>query len=944
VSGPFEGFDHVAEGNPRLEQNAVRLTDRLSERQVIDRLVSTVREGQSRVLVVGGEPGVGKTVLLDYLSAQAIGCRVARISGVQSEMELAFAGVHQLCAPMLDHLEALPGPQREALRTAFGISAGPPPDRFLVGLAVLGLLSEAAGQQPLICLVDDHQWLDQASARILGFVARRLAADPVALVFAARVPGQELAGLPRLEVEGLREPDARALLESALVGTLDSRVKELIIAETRGNPLALLELPRGLTPEQLAGGFGLPGAVSLAGRIEDSFRRQLDALPTHSLRLIQVAAAEPSGDSFLVWRAAERLGIPAQSAAEPAVEAGLVEFGTRVRFRHPLVRSTAYRSTPPDDRREIHAVLAEATDPGADPDRRAWHRAQAASGPDEDVATELERSAGRARARGGLSAAAAFLERAARLTPDAADRAIRAIAAAEAKHQAGAPDAAVELLALAEAGPLDELARARISLVRGQMAFSAGKSGDAPRLLLDAARRFEALDARLARETYLEALSAALLSDRTSRVGTREIARAARRATATLPGAGGAPDLLLDGIAILITDGYEAGVPTVRRALSAFRHGDLSVGEQLRWLFVATRSAMDVWDDESWRDLSVRQVELAREVGALSLLPFAIAQRIGLHLHAGEFVTAAQLVDEFSVIKEATATGLPNIGAMALAAWQGRSLEAFRLIDEHVGEMSAQGQGYGVSLAHYSAAALCNGLGRHEEALASAELATDHPGELAFANLALVELIEAAVRCGRPERATGAMERLAGLTQPCGTGWGLGVEARSRALLSEGEDAERLYRAAIERLGLAPARAELARAHLLYGEWLRRERRRGEAREQLRNAHGMLEAIGMGAFADRARRELLAIGEHVRTRQVTQSRPGVAGEALTVQEAEVARLARDGLSNPEIGTRLFISPRTVQYHLGKVFTKLGINSRGQLHQVLPPDPDTALAG
>jgi hypothetical protein len=537
----MEDFISVAVDSPRSWRNAGGLTDRLNERRVLDRIVNAVREGQSRVLVLRGEPGVGKTALLDYLSELAAGCQVAHIVGVQSEMELAFAGVHQLCAPLLDHLEVLPEPQCDALRTAFGISAGPPPDKFLIGLAVLGLLSEAAGQQPLICLVDDHQWLDRASAQTLGFVARRLEADPVALVFAARVPGEELSGLPQLPVEGLPEADARALLESALVGKLDTRVKELIIAETRGNPLALLELPRGLTPEQLAGGFGLPGAVPLAGRIEESFRRQLDSLPAQPRRLLQLAAAEPSGDPLLVWRAAARLSIPLE-AAIPVVQAGLVQFGARVRFRHPLMRSAAYRSASADDSREIHAALAEVTDPASDPDRLAWHRAAATAAPDEDVAAELERSAGRAQARGGLSAAAAFLERAMLLTPDPGRRAIRAIAAAEAKHQAGAPDVAAELLAMAEAGPLEELARARISLLRGQMAFSAGNSSDTPRLLIDAARHFEALDTRLARETYLEALSAALLGHRTSQIGTLEIARAARGATAAPPASSGSED------------------------------------------------------------------------------------------------------------------------------------------------------------------------------------------------------------------------------------------------------------------------------------------------------------------------------------------------------------------------------------------------------------------
>ena len=905
------------------------LTDRRAECDVLGRLVAAVRAGESRALVVHGEPGVGKTALLEYLAGQASGCLVAHAGGVQSEMELAFAVLHQLCAPMLDRLERLPAPQRDALRTAFGLSAGPAPDRFLIGLAALGLLSEMAGERPLVCIVDDEQWLDSASAQVLAFVARRLGAESVGLVFGARVPTGDLAGLPELVIGGLREDDARALLDSALTGPLDALVRDQIVAEAHGNPLALLELPRGWTAAELAGGFGLPGAVPLAGRIEESFRRQLGALPAQPRRLLQLAAAEPTGDPVLVWRAAGQLGICAE-AAGPAVEAGLAEFGVRVRFRHPLVRSAAYRSAPADDLREIHAALAEVTDPASDLDRLTWHRAAATAAPDEGVATELERSAGRAQARGGLSAAAAFLERAMLLTPDPGRRADRAIAAAEAKHQAGAPDVAAELLVMAEAGPLEELARARISLLRGQIAFSAGNSSDTPRLLIDAARRFEALDTRLARETYLEALSAALLGHRTSQIGTLEIARAARGATATPPSDSRAPDLLLEGMATLITDGYETGVPAVQRALSVFRDGDLPIGEQLRWLFVATRCAIDIWDDESWRDLAIRQVELARAVGALSLLPFAITQRFGMHLHAGEFATVAQLVDEFSVLKEATATGLPDFGTMILAAWQGRSREAFRLIDEFITDMSERGQGYGVSLPHYTASVLYNGLGRYAEAMASAELASEQRDDLAFANLALAELIEAAVRGGQPERAAAAMGRLTELTLPSGTAWGLGVAARSRALLSEGDEAERLYREAIGHLSSAPARTELARAHLLYGEWLRRQRRRREAREHLRTARDMLEAMGMDAFAERAGRELRATGETARKRTAA-----ARDEELTAQEAHIARLAREGLSNPEIGTRLFISARTVQYHLGNIFAKLGIASRSQLSHILP---------
>src|SRR5579864_1277355 len=469
----------------RGRERPPELRGRLDERGCLDRLIDAVRAGQSQALVLVGEAGVGKTALLNYVAGHASGCRVIHATGVQSEMELAFAGLQQLCKPLLDHLDRLPGPQRGALQTAFGLSAGPAPDRFLVGLAVLSLLSDAAGEQPLIGLVDDQHWLDHASAQALGFAARRLDAEPVGLVFAARQPSDHVAGLPELVIGGLREDDARALLDSVLTGPLDARVRDRIVAETRGNPLALLELPRGLTPAELAGGFGFPGAAPVSGRVEDSFRRRVQALPDQSRRLLLVAAADPTGDPGLVWRAAGLLGIGAEAAA-PATEAGLVEFGAWVAFRHPLVRGAVYRSAPPLRRQDVHRALAEVTDPRADPDRRAWHRAQAAAGPDEDVAGELERSAGRAQARGGLAAAAAFLERAALLTPEPARRAQRLLAAAMASMQAGAFGKALDLLATAESGPLDELQGARVDLLRGQVVFAFGHGGDAAPLLLKA--------------------------------------------------------------------------------------------------------------------------------------------------------------------------------------------------------------------------------------------------------------------------------------------------------------------------------------------------------------------------------------------------------------------------------------------------------------------------
>jgi DNA-binding CsgD family transcriptional regulator len=916
--------------NPRPRSNATELRDRRSERDALDQLIEAVRAGQSRVLVVRGEPGVGKTVLLDYLAGKAsgAGCRVAHAAGVQSEMELAFAGVHQLCAPLLSRVKRLPVPQHDALRTAFGLAEGPPPDRFLTGLAVLSLLSEGAGERPLVCLVDDAQWLDRASAQALGFAARRLAADPVGLVFAARDPGADLAGLPEMEVGGLRDRDAQALLEGALVGPLDARVRDLIIAETRGNPLALLELPRGLTPGELAGGFGLPGAAPLAGRIEDSFARQLDALPAESRRLLQLAAADPSGDASLVWRAAGRLGIPNQAGA-PAVEAGLVEFAGRVRFRHPLVRSAAYRSASLSDRQQLHAALAEVTDPAVDPDRRAWHRAQAAAGPDEEVAAELERCAGRAQARGGVAAAAAFLQRAVALSADPAQRTGRALAATEASLSAGAYDPALAMLAVVESGPLDELQRARMELLQGMAAYAMRRGSDAPPLLLRAAKTLQALDPKLARETYLDAWCAALFAGKLASAGSlyhisAEVRRAPPVAEPARPS-----DLLLDGFALLLTDGRRAATPFLQRASTGFAGEDAAVEEVLRWGWLATVGAVVVWDYESCVAIARRGVQLARDRGDLTVLAVALNILAEAAAMGGEFGWAEQLIAEADAVTEATGTQVLQYGALFLRAWQGREADVSRLSDVTVHDATAGGQGTAIEFVDHARAVILNGLGRYREAMPPAREAADATPELAVAGWGLIELVEAAAKCGEMEVARRALERIEERNSVIATDWGLGIEARSRALVSTGETAESLYREAIDRLGRTRLRPELARAHLLLGEWLRGQNRRHPARAELRVAHDQFRAIGMDGFAERARRELLATGEKIVERTVGTR------DDLGPQQRQIAELARDGLSNPEIGARLFLSPRTVEWHLRHVFTKLGIRSRRELAIVLP---------
>jgi DNA-binding CsgD family transcriptional regulator len=911
------------------------LQGRRKECEVFDRLFDTVRRGESRVLVVRGEPGVGKSALLEYAVESASGLRVARAAGVESEMELAFAGLHQLFSPMLDHAGGLPAPQRDALGTAFGLTSGPAPDRFLLALAVLGLVSEVAQKRPLVCLVDDAQWLDRESAQVLDFVARRLLAESVGLVFAARHAAEEqpLAGLPELLVEGLSDGDARALLGSVISWPLDEAVRDRIVAETRGNPLALLELPRGLTPAELAGGFGLPEAEALPGRIEASFQRRLGPLPANTRWLLLVAAAEPVGDRTPVWRAAQRLGVRiGVEAADAAESEGLAEFGARVTFHHPLVRSAVYRAASAQERRDAHRALAEVTDPELDPDRKAWHRAQATAGPDEDVASELERSAGRAKARGGFAAAAAFLERATELTPDPARRGARALAAAQAKLDAAAPDRAYELLATASLAPLDELQRARVDVLHAQIAF-ARSDGSASQLMLAAAKRLESLDARLARDAYLEAFGMALFTGRLSgAVGVREVADAARaagRAGSSLE-VPRALDLLLDGLVTRFTQGYPAGVAPLKRHLQAMREVLRECGIVGREVRFAWNISPELWDDEAWHELASRGVRLARDAGALVALPVGLTYHASLQVLAGDFAAAAAGLEEADAISAATGNAHFDYASMLLAAFRGDETQALQLIKATVEEATARGEGRAIGHAEHAAAVLYNGLGRYPAALAAAERACEYE-DLGVFGWALVELAEAGARSGTPEVAAAALQRLAERTNAGATDWALGIEARARALLSDGEAPERLYREAIDRLGRTRIRVDLARAHLLYGEWLRRERRRVDAREQLRIAYDMLASMGAEAFAERAYRELQATGETARKRVIE------ATTQLTAQEAQVARLARDGLSNAEIGAQLFISSHTAQHHLRRVFTKLGISSRTQLAGALPSD-------
>jgi len=920
---------------------AQRLRGRVSECATLRGLIATVKSGSSQVLVLRGEAGVGKTALLEFTAEMASGVRCLHVAGVQSDMELAFAGLQQLCAPLLNHHDELPEPQREALNVAFGRGVGSAPDRFLVGLAVLSLMAAAADDRPLLCLIDDTQWLDQVSAQTLAFVARRLLAEPVGIVFAARDAGaQALAGLPELMIGGLSDADARDLLDSVVLGRIDARVRDRIVAETRGIPLALLEVPRNVSAAELSGGFGNLGVRRSAGQIEESYVHRVQSLPADTQKLLLVAAAEPVGDAALFLRVAARLGI-AVDALGPAEAGGLIEFGPRMRFHHPLVRSAAYRAADMADRRAIHRALADATDPQSDPDRRAWHAANAATGPDDAVAAELEASAGRAQKRGGIAATATFLERATALTSDPARRVARAIAAAQAKRDAADPAAAHELLAVAELGPLSHLQNAQVARLRAQMEFARSRGGElgSPPLaepasqLLEAAMRLENLDDDLAREAYLEALTAAMYAGRLGEPGALpNVAEAARAAVGRVPNLQRPIDLLLSGLANLITSGTsEAAVP-LRAALEQICHAPPSDGQPLRLAslglaVVQEIAAGELWDDAIWHQLASNMVRRARDSGALAVLPSALVFLAGTHIFAGEFATAATLLEEATSIAAATDHLAPmRYHSLSLATLRGIPADVLPNLEAAAARGTARGEGRALGMNGWATAVLNNGLGRYEEAFAAAREACEYD-DLGLHGWRLSELIEAAVRCGELETAAVAARRLEERAGASGTDFGLGFSASARALIADDEHADVLFAEGIERLERTRMVIHLARAHLRYGGWLRRVNRRVDARRHLGKAHEMFTRMGAQAFAERARRELVATGEKI------AKQPSGSGDELTAQETQIARLAGDGFTNQEIGAQLFISTHTVEWHLRKVFVKLGITSRRQLRTI-----------
>ena len=887
------------------------------------------------MLVIRGEAGVGKSTLLRYCAEHASEFQIRRATGVESEMELPYAALHQLCAPMLDGLPALPQPQQAALEVALGLAQGDPPERFLVALAALSLVSEAGAGQPLLCVVDDAQWLDTASRQAFGFMARRLLADPVAMVFAVRTPAQErdLDGLPVMLLEGLADSDAQALLDSVILRKLDGNTRDRLLAEARGNPLALLELPHRMSPAQLPGALGHLAAHELPTSIEASFIQRLDTLPDEARLLLLVAAAEPADDSRLLWDAARQLGIDV-SAASATEATGLLTIDEHVRFRHPLVRSAAYRSASPHDRRRAHLALADSVDASRDADRRAWHLAAATAGPDEQVAQELEASADRARARGGLVAAAAFLRRSVVLTEDPDHRAERALSAARASLHAGQFDAALDVLATAENGALDRRQQGRVELLRGQVVLASGAAGRATGLLLAAAQRLEPIDPELAREAYLDAWSGAVFAGTMTDTTMRDVSYAVKASPLFVGKLDGA-DLLLVGLSSLMIDGRAAAAPTLRSAVRAFLDEPLAADKGMRWSVIASSVAVELWDYSSWEATLSRQMQVARETGALAALAINLSGVGVLLSWSGDLDGAARVGSEMAAICEATGTQIAPYGGMLLAALRGRESESVATLESVGARAAADGDGAALQCMDWAMAMLCNGLGRYEEGLEAAQRAWETWPDWLVSVFALVELVEAAVRLERTDIAVAALERLVASTQVSGSEWALGIAARSTALLEDGAGAETLYQEAIEHLETTPLRPELARAHLVYGEWLRREGRRVDARAQLGLAHSMFTAMGAEAFAERTRLELAAAGDRVAEKRTEHTR-----SELTVQEAHIARLAADGRTNVQIGTQLYLSRHTIEWHLRKVFHKLGIRSRWELRDVLGGDQES----
>ncbi len=898
------------------------------ETGALEGVLAAVRDGLSGVLVLRGEAGVGKTALLDWAAGQAGDMRVARVAGAEAEMDMGFAGLHQLLVPFLGGLEGLPAPQRQALGSAFGLVPGPPPDRFLVGMAALTVLTDAAATRPVLCLIDDAQWLNRVSIEVLGFVARRLHADRVGMLFATRIRREEeraavLTGLPELTVGGLSEEAAQELLATSAGAQVDRQVSGRIAADTAGNPLALVELAAELTAAELSGVEPLNWPLRFGGRLEELYRSQVRALPGGTQTLLLLAAADPTGEPALIWNAARNLGIDPEAGEAAGVER-LMSWEPRVRFRHPLIRSAAYYAALAAARRGAHQALAAVTDPEVDPDRRAWHLAEAAAGPDEQVAAELERLADRARGRGGWASGAAFLERAAALSPDGEHGATRMLAAAEDRLVAGEASAAQALLSLAAPRLTDALARARARRLEGKSLYAAGQMPEATSVLLDAARMLQPSEPRLARDTLLDAFVAAQSSGQPG-AGMAEFLREVRSVPKVADPQATVADLLLDGFAAVGERRYEAGAALLRRAIAPLAAGQPIPDDALPHLMAVAQAAGMLYDDLARYQMGKRWVAELRDRGAIAALLPALGTQLSVQVQEGRFADAEATLAEGRALSEATGyraiLGPYAFQELRVLARRGQEADARSLAVRLLREFAGRDK-YEVLRVQGALAVLELGLGNYAAALRHALEALPRQNVLGFVQFA--DVVEAGTRCGERETATVALEDFTPWALASGTDLALGLLARSRALLADDGHAEAEYRLAINHLQRCRLVPELARAHQVYGEWLRRQRRRRDARDQLRCAFERFDEMGMTAFAGRARAELRATGERARPRILG------APEVLTPQEAQVARLAAERLSNREIASQLFISDRTVEYHLHKVFRKLSVTSRAQL--------------
>jgi DNA-binding CsgD family transcriptional regulator len=898
------------------------LLDRQTERAAIDGVLDAVRGGFSDALVLRGGPGVGKSTLLQYAVVAAPDLRVSSIGGVESEISMEFGGLHQLLVPCLAQLDELPPPQRSALRVAFGQEAGPPPERFLVGLATLTLLSRAAEAQPLLCIVDDAHWLDPESAQVLGFVARRLHADRIGLIAAVGEPAsqQVLEQLPTITVDGLPDAEARELLSSVAGGALNAQAVDRILTDTRNNPLALVELGTQYTADQLSGRAGLPEPLPLGQRLQEHFLRQVRGLQPDAQAFALLAAADPGGERGQLWRAAAQAGIDPDLASAGAAEAGVLEFpGNSVRFRYPLLRSAVYHGASAADRRHAHHALSEV----GSSELRVWHLAAAAIVPDEALAAELQHTAERAGTRGGYATRAALLRRSADLTPDDARRAEREVALADARLMAGDPVGAQHMLGGALPRLTNAIARVQAQRLEGAIRFAQGDAAEAARILASASQAL-ADDDRMARDTMLLALQAAIWAGPAQ---TREIARAARVFPRVREACASVADLLLEGYSARFTIGYRASVPPLRAAVTALLADDLDPAVGLRWFALGTAAAGSLWDDQAAFALSDRWEKMARAAGAFTTLPVALAFHAVSESMAGHFREAdtrsALMLEVLTMNSGPAVLGVNSRGSGLLLAYRGRLTEAHATGLAQVRESAARGQGGPADIGRYIVAVADLFGGDYEAAMSSAQtVLEDDPAYTA--EVTLPELIQAAVRAGDYEAAATAHKTLSERALAAGTPWALGLRARCEALLAEGADAEGFYRESISQLKRSRMAVDLARAHLLYGQWLRRAKRRRDARYELRTAHDMFAAMGADQLAGWTAAELRATGEHARART-----PETAVD-LTPQETRVADLAATGAPDSEIAAQLFISPSTVDYHLRKVFRKLNVTSRTQL--------------